>query len=243
MEFKVSASVWANPQESQMQSSLKSGFADFRDKLDLSGEEQFGRDTASKGSEQGPGIFSNEPAPDQMPGKHAELYSWGLEAGHHLSFRPGAEAQFVSSVYERNTPTAASAVLLPTPNVSMRPMGAVDAKMANDKPVSDLTSFEARSSTVEGGSAEAVLVGERLQQFLAQRWPPSRFSVIPGKNGIDVIIRDFYLSEAELQNLAKDLREKMQSSGTTPETIWINGHAIWQRDIMFRQVKELLHGY
>lgn len=229
MEFKVGASVWTNSQESQMQAAPRSGLTDFREKLDLSGEERFRRDAPGRDCERNPSKFSNERAPHEMPAKCAELYSWGLEAGPHLSFSFVAEAQFVSGMYERNTPIAASVRPLPHPDAAVRPMVVIDAETVSDRPGNGFMSSEVRSSIALGESGEVAIASERLQTFLAQRWPHSRFSILPGRNGLDVIVRDFYLSEVELQSLAKNLKEKMESSSTMVGTIWINGRPIWQR--------------
>ncbi|MDO8330491.1 MAG: hypothetical protein Q7T36_08485 [Fluviicoccus sp.] len=59
-------------------------------------------------------------------------------------------------------------------------------------------------------------------------WLPRRVHWVSGQQGVDVVIRDYHLDEAEVHRLIDDIRQHMLSAGIVPARIRINGHIHWE---------------
>lgn len=226
MEFKVGASLWMHSQESQMQAGPKGVPNDFGKKLALPNEARSGME--NKDSELG------EKAPShgkeslyKMPSKGEQLFDWGLEAGHHLSFQAGLVSANDLPEWVMAAPVAHAADS--KPHATDLRMASIEVGRASEVPTQYIFSPTPQDPVAILERSDIEGVGERLQKFLTQRWPQSSFSILPRKGGLDVIVRDFYLSDVEMHALAKDIQESMRFSDSTVEQIWINGRAVWQR--------------
>lgn len=226
MEFKVGASLWVKSQESRVQAPVQKSGDDFRKKLELPPETEPDNERQPTESET-PNFSRTQKGQKGLYHQHEELYDWGSSAAGHLSFISRS--------------IAAAEVSLPRPAepAASQPFFNVEAHFAN-APDTDLRRVDGSSASnvvPEGPQrlpevsqkAEQEGAAERLQKFFGQRWPQSSLSVFTRKEGLDVIVRDFYLSEEELGALTRDLKKTMRSSDEAVERIWINGRAVWQR--------------
>jgi|GEM_PF-2439669 len=249
MDFKVSVSLWNQPQNPSMPATTPvSGDSDFRQRLGLDQRSTPRQDDAG----QAPDGQGTTPLADQsfvqaplrdasMPGHPItpvrvdpavglELYSLGLQAGTRLSHMPAGLLASAEAAYRANGfDTAADAA---EPQLQV-PKTAASAPIICT-PGRTQAAMPPPPQVSAAGDEPVARLNEGLRAWHSVHWPQRNYLLLPRSDGVELLIRDHHLDAQEQATLLGELLRRLPGSGVDAQRIWINGRPVWQRENLSR---------
>lgn len=234
MDFKVGVSLWAHssgtgPSEApgagedfmshlrQDQEAVSSGQKDFN--------ESFKKDLHQSPELKMPLGSAADDSSLQIPHERelnamAALYPLGLMAGAHLSYLGDNLVHSVGQLRYSEHQFSERGAGPGNDERQQRETG-VATKREQLFQAATPSSRAEQSAGLTSSTAQAAGVGARLLKI----WPERHFLLLPKERGVELVIRDYHLTNEDVNLLVKEL----QDSGSTAEQLWVNGKRVWQR--------------
>lgn len=249
MDFKVSVSLWNQPQNPSMPATTPASVdSDFGQRLGLdqhakprqndAGQAPVGQGEmplADQPFVQAPRRDASMPGQPFTPGKvdpaaGVELYALGLQAGTRLSHMPAGLLASAEAAYRANGFDAAADAAEPQLQV---PKTAASAPIICT-PGRTQAAMPPPPQVSAAGDEPVARLNEGLRAWHSVHWPQRNYLLLPRSDGVELLIRDHHLDAQEQATLLGELLRRLPGSGVDAQRIWINGRPVWQRENLSR---------
>lgn len=85
--------------------------------------------------------------------------------------------------------------------------------------------FKESRLTKSSDSAAAYVL---FSHYLPEKWPMRRMQITQQGQDIQVLIRDYQLTDTEIDHLTTEILTHMSLQGASPERILVNGRSVWK---------------
>lgn len=156
----------------------------------------------------------------------AELHRFSVFASNKLSYLP-REFAAASDVVAEAALTGASTFAPATAKIGRIDApahGTVGAAPADDASIGVLSAPRSTDSEARDYAS----VTEASAPTVPAVWMPRRLRLRETEAGLEVVVRDYHIREADQGALLTALREQLHQQGVQPYRIWLNGHVVWQ---------------
>lgn len=148
-----------------------------------------------------------------------KLYELGLQAGIHLSYLTSQLNQFDHELLEK-TAEQPSLPVSPLATSTVSNLAMIDAQL-NQQPTGhwrNQITIKLRSNPIS-----VDVIQRETSALIAARLPEKRWQLLGDHERLSLVVRDYFMSEAERTSVLEDLLHRLADLGVEPTNVWLNG--------------------